>query len=93
MYAAIPISHTNRNTSYQILKFTKEEIQDEKDTLPPKYRSLTGAQQIHELVFSPDGTVKGKKLPTDEKYFSINTTYTFAPRMDAGARVARPQVG
>ena len=82
----------DRNTSYQVVKFTPEDIRKEKESLPAKFKSLTGANAIHELVYTPDGGVKAKKLPTDAKYCPVNTNASFIPRMNMADRLAPPQV-
>ena len=86
------VSLLDRNTSYQVVKFTPEDIRKEKESLPAKFKSLTGANVIHELVYTPDWVVKAKKLPTDAKYFTVNTNASFVPGVSMAVRLAPPQV-
>ena len=69
------------NTSNKVLCFTKEDVDQEKNSLPSKLNSLKGALQIHEITVSVNGDIGAKKLPTDTTYSRVNLAPSFANRV------------
>ena len=47
-----------------------------KAEMPADLGSLKKALKIHQLSFSPDGTVKAKLMPNDEEDFFVNVQVT-----------------
>ena len=44
--------------------------------MPADLGSLKKAMQIHQLSFSPDGTVRAKLMPNDEEDFFVDVQVT-----------------
>jgi hypothetical protein len=55
-------------TTIELSVHTKEDIDKVKEDMPKKVGVLTGAAEIHELLFEPSGRIKMKKLPNESLY-------------------------
>ena len=79
-------------TGYRVDTFSPEDIEQVKNTLPPRMTPLKGALKNHFLTVDSNGSVKAKCLPSDPEFFTVKTDASFNPRPNNQNRLAPPSV-